>query len=85
MYYINKIATWVLSPLGILFLGSAVSYLLKSIAVRREKKVKILKTVAVSISAFVLALIWILGCEITTRWLGLPMCCRVVGYGNHGN
>lgn len=64
MYYVNKIVAWCLSPLGILFLGLGLSWLLAHFRLRRLASVCL---------GLVLALTWILGCGLTTRILGAPL------------
>lgn len=63
MYYINKIVGWVMSPMGMLFLG-----LLVGVVVRcRCRKVGNFLIGAVLVG------FWILGCGITTRVIGVPL------------
>jgi len=64
MYYVNKLVGWCLSPLGMLFLGLGVSYLLMRLKWRRLAGV---------CAGLVLVLTWILGCGLTTRLIGMPL------------
>lgn len=61
MYYLNKIVGWVLSPLGILFLGLGLAWLVRPVRWRR------------AICGVTLAVVWILGCGVTMRLIGLPL------------
>ena len=71
MYYINKIVGWALSPLGVLFLGLAAAWLMGIIGRRRNDKIGC-RLVKASrwFAGFTLALIWIMGCGATTRFVG---------------
>lgn len=74
MYYINKIIGWVLSPLGILFLGLGFAWLLDAIGKRRNGKIgRCLIKASKLVVGCVLVLTWILGCGITTRVVGVPL------------
>lgn len=67
MYYLNKIVAWMLSPLGVLFLGFAFSWVLHRFEGGRYSRLcKWIVTV-------LLAVVWILGCSVTTRFLGVPL------------
>lgn len=71
MFYVNKIVGWVLSPLGMLFLGC-----LGGAALRRcggcigKRRLSRLGTLLVVIS---LCLFWFLSCGLTTRLIGVPL------------
>ena len=71
MFYVNKIVGWVLSPLGMLFLGYFCGALLRRcggcIGKRRLSR---LGTLLVVIS---LCLFWFLSCGLTTRLIGVPL------------
>lgn len=71
MFYVNKIVGWVLSPLGMLFLGYLCGALLRRcggcIGKRRLSR---LGTLLVVIS---LCLFWFLSCGLTTRLIGVPL------------
>ncbi len=71
MFYVNKIIGWVLSPLGMLFLGYLCGALLRRcggcIGKRRLSR---LGTLLVVIS---LCLFWFLSCGLTTRLIGVPL------------
>lgn len=64
MYYVNKIVGWCLSPFGILFLGLGFGWALRRLRFRR------LGALALGSA---LALVWVLGCGVTTRLIGLPL------------
>ena len=65
MYYVNKIIGWMLSPLGMMFLAFGFAWLLS----RTKRFVSLGKVIV----ALALALTWILGCGITTRFIGVPL------------
>ena len=71
MFYVNKIIGWVLSPLGMLFLGGLGGAVLRGFGgcVRRPG-VKRLGTFLVVVS---LTFFWILSCGVVTRWIGVPL------------
>ena len=66
MYYANKIVGWVLSPLGIAFLGIGVGWLLCRRGGRAARAGKWLAALAV-------AFLWIMGCGVTTRLVGTAL------------
>ena len=68
MYCIHKIVGWVMSPMGMLFVGLAVAW-----ALRRWRVLS--RTLVV----LALALIWIFSCGVTTRLIGLPLEGEEVG------
>lgn len=72
MYYINKIVGWILSPMGIVFLGSAACA--ASVFFGRRKLAWVCGIVSV-------AVLWIFGCAVTTRIIGRPLEC---GYDREG-
>lgn len=65
MYYLNKIIGWVVSPIGLLFLGLCLGMGLRSLRGSR------------SLGAWVigatLVVFWVLGCRVTTRVIGVPL------------
>lgn len=67
MYFVNKIVTWCLSPMGILFLG-----LLAGGALSRANRAAWRRT-GRWVIGLTLALVWTLGCGVTTRLIGLPL------------
>lgn len=67
MFYVNKVVGWVLSPLGLLFLGCLFG------AVLRLRRFGTLKRVGTSIVVGSLVVFWVLSCGITTRILGVPL------------
>ncbi len=64
MYYINKIVGWCMSPMGLMFLGLALAWLLNLRGWKRTAK---------WIAGLSLAAIWCLGCGWMTWILGLPL------------
>ncbi len=66
MYYINKIVGWALSPTGILFLGLGFGFLLRLFSGR----VPVLRRLGNWAIGLTLALVWVLGCGVTTRFIG---------------
>lgn len=63
MFYINKIVGWAMSPIGILFLGMGLGVVIRC----RCRKVGSLLIAAVLVG------FWILGCGVTTRFVGVPL------------
>ena len=74
MYYINKIVGWCLSPFGALFLGLGFAWLI-GIAGRRRSDRLGGGLVAVSkwLSVALLVMTWVMGCGITTRFVGASL------------
>ena len=74
MYYLNKIVGWALSPLGIMFLGLGFAGLMSVVGKRRNDKIGP-RLVAASkwIVGGILVLTWIMGCGITTRFIGVSL------------
>lgn len=71
MYYVNKIVGWCLSPMGLLFLGLAFGGLLQ---LGGEAGIPALpKRLGRWIVGLTLVLVWILGCGVTTRLVGVPL------------
>lgn len=68
MYYINKIVGWVLSPLGVLFLGFVVG-----ICFRRLRGLSRLRSLGSWVIGITLAFIWVMGCGIATRIVGVGL------------
>lgn len=73
MYYINKIVGWILSPLGILFIGLASSWVLRAMSRGTEKR----RSVCVRLSNWAIGLtvvfMWIISCSVTTRFIGAAL------------
>ena len=67
MYYLNKIVGWALSPLGLLFLGLGFAWLLGRI--HRGCWARLGRW----IGGLTIALVWVFGCGVTTRFIGLPL------------
>lgn len=66
MYYVNKIVGWVASPLGVLFLGLGVGWMLR----RRGGCLGRVGAWAIGLS---LAFLWFMSCGITTRLVGVGL------------
>ena len=64
MYYINKIVGWVASPFGMLFIGLGFVWILSAAGWRKTAR---------GLLAAVLATLWILGCGIATRVIGIAL------------
>ena len=71
MFYVNKIIGWVLSPLGMLFLGCFGGALLRRCGGRIGKLG--LCRFGTSLAAVCLGLFWILSCGVVTRFIGVPL------------
>ena len=72
MYYVNKIVGWALSPFGMLYLGLAIGWALRRIAMRRER-VRWCRRLGLMVIAVSLVQAWIMGCGLTTRLIGAPL------------
>lgn len=66
MYYINKIVGWVLSPLGVLFLGLCFGWMLR----RRGGRLGCVGAWVIGLS---IAFLWLMSCGITTRLVGVGL------------
>ena len=64
MYYVNKVVGWLLSPFGIAFLGFAACTV--STLFKRRRLAWICGGLSV-------AVLWLFGCEVTTRIIGRPL------------
>lgn len=73
MYYLNKIVGWILSPLGVLFVGFCVAWGLRVLSRRIETRAKLLRRVSNAIVVGVLVFMWVMGCGITTRLIGVSL------------
>lgn len=71
MYYVNKIVGWCLSPLGILFLGLGLGRALCYIGEKRASRLVV--RCGRCVVGAILVLTWILGCGITTRFVGASL------------
>ena len=65
MYYVNKIVGWVLSPMGILFLGLALAWAVRAASPRSK--------VHRWVVGLTLVFTWLMGCGITIRLIGVPL------------
>lgn len=66
MYYINKIVGWVASPLGVLFLGLCLGWVLR----RRGGRLGCVGAWVIGLS---IAFLWLMSCGITTRLVGVGL------------
>ena len=73
MFYINKIVGWVLSPLGILFLGLALAWLAKVQGSRFRVQSVWVRRAPAGLVGLTLAFTWLMGCGITIRLIGVPL------------
>lgn len=72
MFWINKIIGWCFSPLGVLFAGLAVGWMLRLTGTRLKRSAWFGKAGKyVSIGAIVVG--WVLCCEVATRFIGVPL------------
>lgn len=71
MYYVNKIVTWLLSPLGLSFLGLAAGALL--LRVRAGASAALRRQGGKALVVASLAFLWLLSCSVTTRIIGVPL------------
>lgn len=71
MFYVNKIIGWVMSPLGMLFLGSLGGAALRRCGGRAGKRcLSRLGTLLIVVS---LVFLWVLSCGVVTRFIGVPL------------
>ena len=70
MYYVNKIVGWVLSPMGILFLGLAFAWAARALGLKfKVSRFGIHRWIV----GLTLAFTWLMGCGITIRLMGVPL------------
>ena len=70
MVYVNKIVTWLLSPIGMLFLGFLAATLLGRV---KGPLAPLAKKARGVVAILALLFFWILGCNFTTRLVGVPL------------
>lgn len=74
MYYINKIVGWCLSPFGALFLGLGFAWLIWIAGRRRNDRLGGgLVSFSKWLSVALLVMTWVMGCGITTRFVGASL------------
>ena len=73
MFYVNKVVAWVLSPLGLLFLGCAGGVVLHLCARGAQGGGRRLRRVGTGLVVGSLVLLWIFSCGVTTRFVGVPL------------
>ncbi len=78
MYCINKVVGWVMSPMGILFLGLGLSYALRRLRLRVQGDEKTARLARLSkwIAGLTLAFTWVFSCGATTRLVGAALESR---------
>lgn len=69
MYHVNKIIGWVTSPLGVLFIGVGVGWLL-------FKRGGRLARIGKGMAGFAVAFLWLMSCHVTTRIIGVGLESR---------
>lgn len=67
MYYVNKIVGWVLSPLGLFFMGLAIGWLLRRM---RFGALVFLGSLSIAVST---AFLWLMSLGVTTRLVGVGL------------
>lgn len=72
MYYVNKIVGWVLSPMGILFLGLGAAWAARVVGSKFKAQGSRFK-VHWWIVGLTLAFTWLMGCGIMIRLIGVPL------------
>ena len=70
MVYVNKVVTWLLSPIGMLFLGFFAATLLGRVKGPFAPLAKKARRILVILA---LLFFWVLGCNFTTRLIGVPL------------
>ena len=73
MYYVNRIVGWILSPLGILFIGLGIAWGLRLWSKQLENKLARIVRVSNWIVGLTLAFVWVLSCGVTTRFVGATL------------
>lgn len=71
MYYLNKIVGWILSPLGLLFVGLGIAWVLRISGKRMNRNWPTF--VANWMVGLALFLFWAMCCDVTTRLIGAPL------------
>ena len=71
VYFVHKIVGWVLSPLGMLFLGCALGAFVRLCGVRTRRRALVRAGTGCFVAS--IALFWILACGLTTRVIGVPL------------
>lgn len=67
MFYVNKVVGWVMSPLGVFFLGLLAGAALRTFGGRRTRRL------GSALVVFVAAFLWLFSCGVTTRLIGVPL------------
>lgn len=72
MYYINKVVTWLFSPLGLVYVGFALGAFLRWV-IGRNKRFTRCRWIGLCVIVFSVVLLWVLGCGVTIRLVGTPL------------
>lgn len=76
MYYVNKIVGWLLSPLGIMFLGLGAGWILRAAGMKLASPGSLGRRMSACggwLAGMSLAFFWVMGLGVTSRFLGLPL------------
>ena len=79
MYYINKVVAWLISPLGLMFLGVFAGMLMRHAAARVAKRSPECARAAVFAKAggwligLSLGFLWVMSMGVTIRFIGVPL------------
>lgn len=77
MYYVNKCIGWILSPIGLLFIGLGAGWVIRVFAARQSSKrcSSTNKLLATSnwLIGLTIVFVWIMSCGITTRFIGASL------------
>ena len=79
MYYINKIVGWLISPLGLMFLGTFAGILMRLAGARAAKRnpecsrAAVLAKAGAWLIGLSLAFLWVMSMGVTIRFIGVPL------------
>ncbi len=79
MYYINKIVGWLISPLGLMFLGTFAGMLMRLAGARAAKRnpecarAAVLAKAGAWLIGLSLAFLWVMSMGVTIRFIGVPL------------
>ena len=79
MYYINKIVGWLISPLGLMFLGTLAGMLMRLAGARAAKRnpecarAAVLAKAGAWLIGLSLAFLWVMSMGVTIRFIGVPL------------
>lgn len=72
MFYVNKVIAWVLSPIGLMFLGCVCGAMLRVRVCGVQPSVR-RRRIGMGLLIVSLVMFWVFSCGITTRFLGVPL------------